>query len=148
MAPPDRSLDLLVFAAAGARFGLDAAQIEELRAAPQADPVTGEPPAGLFVRRADRDVPVVELADVLGMGRPVPPGTGKLALARSAEPAVCFHIGDPEEMVRVPADKIFMLPPLIEAMVRGRGMWGLALHDEQLVILVDLEEAAARALHG
>ena len=48
-----------MFTADGARLGLDAAQIEELLAAPEADPDTGEPPARLFVTRGDREVPVI-----------------------------------------------------------------------------------------
>ena len=57
---------------------------------------------------------------------------------------VGFVIGEPEDIVQVDVEDIELLPPLIRPMVKGRGIWGVAIRKGELVILIDLAEAAAR----
>ena len=136
------ALDLLIFRAQDSRFGLDAAQIGEILQ-PADLQLWRENSGGVYrACREGVEIPVVEMAAVIGMAEPVPLEDAKLVLPRSAGSGVGFLIGQPEEMVRVEAEEIELLPALIRSMVKGSGMWGITSREEGAVILIDLEEAA------
>jgi chemotaxis signal transduction protein len=136
------ALDLLIFRVKGNRFGLDAAQIGEIL---ELSELQLHRENSTDVYRAIRDgveIPVVEIAAVIGMAESVPLEETKLVLPRSAGSDVAFLIGEPEEMVRVETADIELLPALIRPMVKGRGVWGIAAREEGAVLLIDLAEAA------
>ena len=136
------AIDLLVFRVKGSRFGLDVAQIGEILRVQELE-LRRESAGGICgVRREETEIPVVEMAAVIGMEESTPAENAKLVLPRLAASDVGFLIGEPEEIVQVEAGDIELLPPLIRPMVRGSGMWGMAKREEELVILIDLVEAA------
>ena len=136
------ALDLLIFRAQDSRFGLDAAQIGEILQ-PADLQLWRENSGGVYrACREGVEIPVVEMAAVIGMAEPVPLEDAKLVLPRFAGPGVGFLIGEPEEIARIEAADIDLLPALIRPMVKGSGMWGIAHSQAGAVILIDLVEAA------
>ena len=135
-------LDLLIFRAGGNRFGLDAAQIREILRLSEWQLHRGNIAGMHHAFREEVEISVVEMAAVIGMAEPMPLEDAKLVLSRSAGPGVGFVIGEPEEMARIEAEDIELLPTLIRPMVKGRGMWGIVDRKEGAVILIDLVEAA------
>lgn len=138
----DLAVDLLVFRSGGTRFGLDAAQIAEVLRLQELEVVGDGASGARCVCGGGVEIPVVELVSPASNGELTRRQDAKLVLPRAAQPAVGFVIGDPEEMVRVEAEEIEALPPLIRSMVKGSGMWAAARCEGGLVIVIDLVEAA------
>ena len=138
----DLAVDLLVFRSGGTRFGLDAAQIAEVLRLQELEVVGDGASGARCVCGGGVEIPVVELVSPASNGELTRRQDAKLVLPRAAQPAVGFVIGDPEEMVRVKAEEIEALPPLIRSMVKGSGMWAAARCEGGLVIVIDLVEAA------
>jgi len=145
MVRPDLALELLIFRAGETRFGLDAAQIAEVVSLDEVEIARDGGDGGPRVRRGGAEVPVVGLGSMEWERARAQSRSAKLVLPKSTPPAAGFVIGDPDEMVRVEADRIEPLPPLIRDMVRGSGMWAAARCEGGLVILIDLAEAAQGA---
>jgi chemotaxis signal transduction protein len=55
-------------------------------------------------------------------------------------------IDQPENIVSVGAEDIRPLPALIEALMRSHAVWGVALIEGEMVLLVDLNELVASGM--
>jgi chemotaxis signal transduction protein len=146
MPPADLALDLLVFRTGEARFGLDAEQIARVVDLPglEATGDGGDGPVRVLVGRDE--LPLVALGSPGDDEAQLREPATKLVVPKGTPPPVAFAIGDLEEMVRVEADQIGRLPPLVRSMVEGSGMWAAARCETGLVILIDLDEAAEAAV--
>jgi chemotaxis signal transduction protein len=134
---------LLVFNERGLRFGLDAAQIVEMLRLQDVEQRRQGSGGVCSVVRVGTEIPVADMAAVLGLERSGQEERAKLVLCNAEGSLVGFVIGEPEDIVQVDAEDIELLPPLIRPMVKGRGIWGVAVRKGELVILIDLAEAAA-----
>lgn len=146
MTRSEAALDLLIFRAGEARFGLDAAQIAAVLSPEGLEVLEGNRAGETQVRHGGVVFPVVGLAAMAwdeGLARSQ---AAKVVLTKGTPTAVGFIIGDPEEMARVEVGSIEALPPLVRTMVQGSGMWAVARHEDGLVILIDLAEAAEAAI--
>lgn len=144
MASQTVAMDLLVYNEGGLRFGLDAAQIVEMLRLQDVE-LRREGSGGFCsVVRVGTEIPVADMAAVLGMERSAQEERAKLVLCNAAGSLVGFVIGQPEDIAPVDVEDIELLPPLIRPMVKGRGIWGVAKREGELVILIDLAEAAGR----
>ena len=146
MTRSESALDLLIFRAGEARFGLDAAQIAAVLRPEDLEVVEGNEAGETQVRHGGATFPVVGLAAMAWDAELARSQAAKVVLPKGTPPPVGFIIGDPEEMARVEVGSIEALPPLIRAMVQGSGMWAAARHEDGLVILIDLAEVAEAAL--
>ncbi|GBC60123.1 hypothetical protein DENIS_1068 [Desulfonema ishimotonii] len=116
-------LDLLIFRIADIPFGMDMEQIACIREPEQAQ------------LQADR---VFRFDEKLRFPKkPVVYRAPMLLIPEDETPVSALLIEKPDEIVRIRTDAIRPLPRLIERALPGHPVWGVALIDQKLILLVD-----------
>ena len=139
-------LDLLVFRERGHRFGLDAAQVEEMLRLQELELQRDRSDRIRSFYRDGVEIPVVEMTAVIGMERATEDEYSKLVLVNVKQSTWGFLISEPEEIVPVEVEDIELLPALIRRMVKGSGIWGVVKGEGEMVVLVDLMEAIGKVV--
>ncbi len=65
-----------------------------------------------------------------------------LAIRNDSDRPWLVVIDQPEEMLECPIRAIAPLPPLVEPAALRRGVWGVTLHNDRMVLLVDFQRLA------
>ena len=140
---PDQhvSMNLLIFSLNGSRYGLDAEQIVEMVEHQDEEKLDRASSGSHGVLRRGEEIPVVELAERIGLKGPVTYTAPKIVLPRADEMRMGFLIEDPQEMAPIAVEDIYLLPDLVKRLGAGAGIWGVARRADHLIILVDLMEA-------
>ena len=141
MSEPDQ-MNLLVFSANNRRFGLDAAQIAEIKEPQDVEKLDEVFSGGYYIFHGGEEIPVISLAERIGLEKPFVYRTPKIVVLKADGARTGFLIGDLEEVVSVSVEDIELLPELVERTGAGAGVWGIARWADHLVILIDLMEAA------
>ncbi len=133
-----KEIAILVFSTAGGRFGADVEQVP--RAIKPTNPgdlqkIKPQPGGYLFNQEG---VVVVDLAARLSSPGPLS-AQANILLVEGTEPPLGFLVDNLEDIVTVPLEDIFPLPPLIERTQKtGAGLWAIARIEDQLIALLDL----------
>jgi hypothetical protein len=144
-----KEIKILVFIAAGGRFGADVEQviraIRPAKTAPKrkrgrSRKIKPRPDGYLFNQEG---VMVVDLATRLLAANVRSSGSlcaeASILLVGGIEPPLGFLVDNLEDVVTVPLEDIFPLPPLIERTQKtGPGLWAIARVEEQFIALLDL----------
>ncbi len=140
------AIEILVFIAAGGRFGADVEQVlKVIRAAKTANEresfhrerslLKPQPDGYLFNQGG---VVVVDLAARLSAPAPLS-AEASILLVKGIEPPLGFRVDSLEDIVTVPVEDIFPLPPLIARTQKtGAGLWAIGRVEEHLIALLDL----------
>ena len=140
------AIDLLIFRERGCRFGLDAAQIKEMLRLQELDLQRDRSGSIRSFCRDGIDIPVVEMAATIGMEGSTGDEYSKLVLVDVEQSTWGFLIGEPEGIMPVAAGDIELLPALIKPMIEGSGIWGIVKGEGEMVMLIDLVEAAGKVV--
>lgn len=135
-------IEILVFMAAGGRFGADAKQVFRVIRPAQTtnkrgglQKITPQPDGYLFNQEG---VVVVDLAARLSSPGPLS-AEASILLVKGIDPPLGFLVDNLEDIVTVPVEDIFPLPPLIERTQKtGASLWAIARVEKQLIALLDL----------
>ncbi len=140
MPDQDASMNLLIFSANEKRFGLDTEQIAEIIELRDEEGPNEISSGSHHISYKGEEVPVVVLAEKIGMKGPFTHTAPKIVLARTDGAQMGFLIGNLEEVVSVTADDIELLPELVERTGAGAGVWGIVKREDRLIVLIDLTE--------
>jgi chemotaxis signal transduction protein len=124
--PPAEELQLLTFTVMGVRMGVDTAQVGGILNVEEADAM------GLFYS------PLHELTPF----RPGPAGYDcpRVLLIKGETPPCGVLVGAPDDMPSFCLDSLRSLPPLVEASCASSAIWGVAIRNEEVILLLDFDK--------
>ena len=131
------SLNLLLFSVGGVHFGVDADQVEGTFSC------QGEDPDGLHWFHKELDYG----DDTVVYGAPT-----ILGIRTGDSHSYRVVIDMMEDVTGIVADDIHPFPPFVEPFALRKGIWGIVMRDDRMVLLVDfyriLKEEQFRSLPG
>ena len=125
-----QEIQLMIFNLMGTKLGIDAEQIYEVRNLSPTD-------------QAQANIPWLH-EKIPWRVTPVTYRTPRLLVSRAAGAVCCLIIDQPETILPVTIDVIRPLPSLLEAWCQAVAIWGVVLHDEEMILLVDLYKLLAQ----
>jgi chemotaxis signal transduction protein len=128
------NLQFLVFELQGQRYGVDVAEVEAIVQA------TGlEPREGGFAYQEEGLRGVHPLSRWVGLpaAQDLPATPHHLLLSRSAEGLNGLLVDMPRDIVSLPLEDIYALPPLIRHLLPDSPLWGVGRAEDGLILLVD-----------
>jgi chemotaxis signal transduction protein len=134
-------LHLLIFTLQGTRFALDAEQVSAMTAPRPEEPLQRLSSGSYRLLRGGQEIPVVELAERIGLPRPAAYRAPRIVFPRAEGVQTGFLIEEPQEMAEVAVENIALLPELVRRTGAGAGVWALARWSGHLIVLIDLSEA-------
>jgi chemotaxis signal transduction protein len=133
---PPASVQFLAFELRGQRYGLDVAKVEALV---QADGLLHQD--GKFSYEGERLLAVHPLDRWVGLVAGHEPPTAdaprQLLLSRSAAGLHGLLVDMPRDIVSLPLEAIYALPPLIRRLLSHSPLWGVGRTEQGLILLVD-----------
>ncbi|MGC8838483.1 MAG: chemotaxis protein CheW [Anaerolineae bacterium] len=133
-------LQLVLFLVAGATMAVPVAQVEYVERLETLTPVPGAPPflRGVASLRG-QVVPIVDLAERLGLGhRPLGP-RARVLVVREEEQVVGMAVDDVQRVVYVQEDAVQPPPPVV-ARVSARFLAGVARLQDDVVLVLNLQQ--------
>lgn len=123
--PPD-TLPVIVFTVKGVRMGTEVRQVSEL----------------LDVREAEaRALKTARFDEYIRVRGPAPPAEGRRALVVKGGPVPRGIVVDAaEDVTDIAVESIRPIPPLIASASASRAVWGVAMRDDGIIVLVDVSE--------
>ncbi|HWP46418.1 MAG TPA: chemotaxis protein CheW [Candidatus Limnocylindrales bacterium] len=121
-----KEIQLLIFDIIGIKFGVDIEQVSEIYELIDLGQMKGAKyGASWFHEKIPfRQGPVVYKSP-------------RLLILRDQETTLGIIIDQPEDILSITLDDIHPLPSLLEALNRPAAIWGIALKDEKMILLVD-----------
>jgi len=116
-------IQLLTFTIMGTRMGVDTSQVSEMLEPEQA----GE--RGINVHRFNDELPFRDSQVIYN--------SPKVLLIKNEGPAYGILIDQPDEIGSISLNSIRPIPPLISSCKGPKAIWGAAVKDEEIILLVD-----------
>jgi chemotaxis signal transduction protein len=129
---PDNStqdIHILVFELGGQLYGVDVDQVETV--------VEGQASDGLWSYQG-QEIPVQDLALWVGLEASGEDTASRLLLVWSNGALRGFSVDTPRDIVALPPEAVFPIPPLIQRVSGRSPLWGVAQWSKGLILLVDL----------
>lgn len=134
--PHTDSVQFLVFELQGQRYGVDVAGIDAIVQAPGL-----RQPDGTYAYEGEGMAAVHALDHWVGLasGREAPAEDTPrhLLLSRSGGKLYGLLVGMPRDIVSLPLEAIYALPPLIRRLLPDSPLWGVGRAEDGLILLVD-----------
>jgi chemotaxis signal transduction protein len=135
------SMHFLVFALHGQRYGVDVAEIEaivQVAGLRQHDGgVSYEGEGLLAVHSLDRWIGLAAEHDMPADQAPAADAPHHLLLSRSGRGLHGLLVDMPRDIVSLPLEAIYALPPLIRHLLPDSPLWGVGRAEDGLILLVD-----------
>lgn len=134
MAKVKRTFDVdqvyfLIFELSGQLYGVGVEQVEAI--------IEGEGSDGLCSYEG-QEIPLQDLAVWVGLGLPKGGGASRVLVSRSGGGLRGFVVNTPKDVVALPLEDIFPIPPLIRQVLGPSPLWGVGRWPAGLILLVDL----------
>lgn len=126
VSPPAEELQLLTFTVMGVRMGVDAMQVGRILSVEEADEM------GITYS------PLHELASF--RTGPVSYDSPKVLLIKGETPPRGVLVSAPDDMPSFGLDSLRPLPPLVEDSCASGAIWGAAIRNEGVILLLDFDK--------
>jgi len=136
-------IDVLLFQLAGELYGVPSASVREVVRYRIYTPVPGSPASlpGILSQRGVI-LPVVELRPLLGLALAPVTRAARLVIVAHQEIDMALLAESVLDLVALPAETLQPLPAALDP-ARARFLRGIARHEQQPVMLLDLDELIA-----
>ena len=137
------TIDVLLFQLAGELYGVPSASVREVVRYRIYTPVPGSPASlpGILSQRGVI-LPVVELRPLLGLALAPVTRAARLVIVAHQEIDMALLAESVLDLVALPAETLQPLPAALDP-ARARFLRGIARHEQQPVMLLDLDELIA-----
>jgi purine-binding chemotaxis protein CheW len=136
-------IDVLLLQLAGELYGVPSASVREVVRYRAYTPVPGSPPSlpGILSQRGVI-LPIVELRPLLGLASAAITRAARLVIVAHQEIDMALLAEAELDLAALPADTLQPLPAALDP-ARARFLRGIARHEQQPVMLLDLDELIA-----
>jgi purine-binding chemotaxis protein CheW len=136
-------IDVLLLQLAGELYGVPSASVREVVRYRAYTPVPGSPPSlpGILSQRGVI-LPVVELRPLLGLATAPFTRAARLVIVAHQEIDMALLVEAVLDLAALPAESLQPLPAALDP-ARARFLRGIARHEQQPVMLLDLDELIA-----